>query len=209
MKKYLFLKDGFEIIKQACDIKIASFLYDYLTLKKEVCVSLFEKKYLAPSETAFGILGDIQCPETFSIYGDVAMDTLLKNLKNKIEDISKLKLYETYSYCRLYKNKDVLKKHKDRFSCEISTTLNLGGNLWPIYIESIDKKEVQISLKQGDMLVYRGNLLEHWREEFKGEACGQVFLHYNKKTKESLKNKFDGRPHLGMPDYFQGTVKHG
>jgi hypothetical protein len=25
-------------------------------------------------------------------------------------------------------------RHKDRFSCEISTTLNLGGDPWPIYL---------------------------------------------------------------------------
>ena len=30
---------------------------------------------------------------------------------------------------------DVLKRHKDRFSCEISTTLNLGGDPWPIHLE--------------------------------------------------------------------------
>jgi hypothetical protein len=28
-----------------------------------------------------------------------------------------------------------LKRHKDRFSCEISTTMNLGGDDWPIYLE--------------------------------------------------------------------------
>jgi hypothetical protein len=30
----------------------------------------------------------------------------------------------------------ILERHKDRPSCEISTTLNLGGDLWPIYIKS-------------------------------------------------------------------------
>ena len=30
---------------------------------------------------------------------------------------------------------DVLHRHKDRFSCEISTTLNLGGDPWPIHLE--------------------------------------------------------------------------
>ena len=29
------------------------------------------------------------------------------------------------------------------------------------------------------MLVYSGCELEHWREPFKGDNCGQVFLHYN------------------------------
>ena len=29
----------------------------------------------------------------------------------------------------------ILKRHKDRPSCEISTTLNLGGDPWPIFID--------------------------------------------------------------------------
>jgi hypothetical protein len=28
-----------------------------------------------------------------------------------------------------------LRRHKDRPSCEISTTLNLGGDPWPIFID--------------------------------------------------------------------------
>ena len=55
------------------------------------------------------------------------------------------------------------------------------------------------------MLVYKGNLCEHWREAFEGTDCGQVFLHYNNQaTKGSSDNIFDGRPHLGLPSWFKG-----
>ena len=54
------------------------------------------------------------------------------------------------------------------------------------------------------MLVYKGNILEHWRESFKGTNCAQVFLHYNNKdTKDSDKNIFETRPHLGLPSEFK------
>ena len=53
------------------------------------------------------------------------------------------------------------------------------------------------------MLVYKGNELEHWREPFEGKQCGQVFLHYTDvNTKDAEKNKFDTRPHLGLPSEF-------
>jgi hypothetical protein len=39
-----------------------------------------------------------------------------------MEKHTKLKLIPTYSYARIYKKGDVLHRHKDRFSCEISTT---------------------------------------------------------------------------------------
>ena len=59
-------------------------------------------------------------------------------------------------------------------------------------------------LDVGDMLVYSGCKLEHWREPFEGNICGQVFLHYNnRKTKGSQDNIFDKRPHLGLPSWFK------
>ena len=32
---------------------------------------------------------------------------------------------------------------------------------------------------KGDMIVYRGCEIEHWREKFEGNNHAQVFLHYN------------------------------
>ena len=88
----------------------------------------------------------------------------------------------------------ILKPHIDRDACEFSTTLNLGGDTWPIYF-LIDKKEIEIILNPGDMLVYRGCELKHWRKKFKGNKCYQVFLHYND-TKTDVPI-YDGRPSLG------------
>ena len=111
-----------------------------------------------------------------------------------------LKLQPSYTYARIYKKGDELKRHKDRFSCEISTTMNLGGDSWTIYLEP----NIAINLKQGDMLVYKGTDLEHWRKPFKGKDCVQVFLHYNNiKTLGSKDNMFDKRPHLGLPSWFK------
>jgi hypothetical protein len=117
-----------------------------------------------------------------------------------MEKVTKLKLVETYSYARIYKKGDVLERHKDRPSCEVSNTLNLGGDLWDIFLKS-SNKEHKIRLSPGDMLVYSGCELEHWREPFKGKDCAQVFLHYNNIKTMGIKNKFDGRPDLGLPSY--------
>ena len=40
------------------------------------------------------------------------------------------------------KNGDILKRHKDRPSCEISTTINLGGDPWPIFIDDTGSNNV-------------------------------------------------------------------
>ncbi len=124
-----------------------------------------------------------------------------------MEKATKLKLYPSYTYARIYKKGDELKRHKDRFSCEISTTMNLGGDNWDIYLEPSGKqnqKGIRVCLNPGDMLVYSGCELEHWRKKFKGKVCGQVFLHYNNKdTTGSKENMFDKRLHLGLPNWFK------
>jgi hypothetical protein len=120
-----------------------------------------------------------------------------------------IKLSPTYSYARIYKEGDVLARHKDRYSCEISTTLNLGGDSWPIYLDPTGRKGqagIKVDLKPGDMLIYSGCDLEHWREEFKGKDCGQVFLHYNRaKSKTAKENYLDKRHILGAPAWFKGV----
>jgi len=219
MTKYNFKKDRFTVIEKAIDPKIANFIYNYFLMKRQVARTMFDTKYISPFTTEFGVWNDDQVPNTYSHYSDIAMETLLLAVQPIMEKQTGLKLIPTYSYARIYKKGDVLKRHKDRFSCEISTTLNLGGDSWPIYIEPNDKmgatiegkgyvsdntKGIKVDLKPGDMLVYRGNLLEHWREEFKGQDCGQVFLHYNNlATKGAKDNIFDKRKHLGLPSWFK------
>ena len=127
----------------------------------------------------FGSWDDDQIPNTYSHYADLVMEVLLAELLPLMMKKTGLKLTPNYSYARIYKKGDELKRHKDRFSCEISTTLNLGGDPWPIFLEPSGKKGmkgVKINLKPGDMLVYSGCELEHWREKFKGKSCGQVFF---------------------------------
>jgi len=118
------------------------------------------------------------------------------------------KLNETYSYARIYKLGDVLHRHKDRYSCEVSTTLHLGGDPWPIYLDPTGKKGqagIKVELEPGDMLMYSGCEVEHWREPFPGKDCAQVFLHYNDSQKKTAdENKFDGRPFLGLPAWYKG-----
>tara|TARA_R110002020_G_scaffold196227_10_gene397193 strand:- start:1728 stop:2396 length:669 start_codon:yes stop_codon:yes gene_type:complete len=218
--KTQFKKNHFLVIKEAIDPKVANFVYNYFLMKKQVARTFFDTRYISPFTTEFGVWSDEQVPDTYSHYADTAMETLLLSVQPKMEKLTGLKLNPTYSYARIYKKGDILHRHKDRFSCEISTTMNLGGDDWPIYLEnkknvgvpddkkytaSSTNKGKEITLKPGDMLVYKGTILEHWREVFLGENCAQVFLHYNDvNSKDADKNIFDGRPHLGLPSYFKG-----
>ena len=133
------------------------------------------------------------------------MDTLLEGMLAKVEKYSNTKLIPTYSYSRIYEKGAILDKHIDRKSCAVSVTLNLGGDLWPIYLQK-NRKKIKVDLSPGDMLLYSGCTLYHWRETFEGNICGQVFLHYNENNDKNMKNIYDGRACLGLPNYVKDYI---
>jgi hypothetical protein len=126
------------------------------------------------------IKGDELIPGTPCSYADPFMESLLEILAPKVELITSLRLFPTYSYFRVYKNGDVLKRHRDRPACEVSLSLNLGYQAekpWPIWLE-VDGEALSVILEPGDAFLYKGIELPHWREPFTGEHAAQVFLHY-------------------------------
>ena len=204
-----FKKNRYTVIRQAISKDLAMFVANYFSMKKQVYDTCIQARYISPYEVLLGYYEgqNEQIPNTYSCYSDIAMETLLLKCQPVMEKATGLKLYPAYTYARIYKKGDELKRHKDRFSCEISTTMNLSGDDWPIYLEPSgkeDMKGIKVDLKPGDMLVYYGCELEHWREKFKGEECIQVFLHYNnRKTPGAKDNMFDKRIHLGLPSWFK------
>jgi hypothetical protein len=120
---------------------------------------------------------DIQQSKTLDtmFYGDPLMESLLINKKEKMQELTGLKLLPTYAFWRMYTKFADLKKHSDRPSCEISVTVNIGGDgtSWPFLVD-----KSSIDLKPGDAVLYLGCEVEHWRDEFQGDWFAQTFLHY-------------------------------
>ena len=188
-----------KVIRQALSKELTDFVYLYFLTKRKVALYFFESKYISPFADEWGRWDDTQVPDTYFHYSDLVMETLLQKMKPLMEKETQTSLIETYSCARIYKKGDELKKHIDRPSCEISCTLNLGGEMWPIFLDG-----EKILLNPGDMLIYKGYETEHWREPFTGNNCAQVFLHYNEKNgKFNDTNKYDGRPFLGLPQWFK------
>ena len=183
-----------QVVKNAISYELADFVFKYFLLKRDAVKFLYDNNIIYDS----GLLGTWQDPQilnTYSHYGDPVMETLLVKVLPRMQEETGLNLIPTYSCAILYKHGDELKKHVDRPSCEISTTIYLGGDPWAIFIDG-----TKVLLDVGDMLVYSGCELEHWREPFDGNICGQVFLHYNHVNGPfAEKNKFDGRAMLGLP----------
>ena len=205
-QKY-FEDNGYVIVPGVLDESSLLLAYNYAKIKiQSIAYKHLERKDIY-NENWDGGWRDIQSPNTYSCYGDPFFDTLLYLLNGRMNEFTGLNLIPTYSYWRFYETGDVLKKHKDRESCEISTTIPLGFDVsnvedkdynWPIWVENYKKEPIIAPLQPGDLLIYRGCELNHWRDEFKGLHQAQVFCHYNNKN-GPFNHVNDGRPGLGMP----------
>lgn len=140
-----------------------------------------DRLYAYAVQVAKGKPGDNQSPNSPSIYGDPKMNELQKKLLPKLEEITGLKLFKTYTYFRVYQPNTILRVHRDRPACEISISLCLGFDSkrnWPLYCLDYEENVVKVILQAGDALIYRGCDLWHWRPKFTGKQHTQVFLHY-------------------------------
>jgi hypothetical protein len=143
-----------------------------------------------------------QIHNSHSQYADTLMESFLLFLHPILERNTGLNLYPAYSYYRVYRPGANLVKHVDRPSCEISTTVTLefdyqGANYdWPIFVGG-----AKCSMKPGDLVIYRGCEVEHWREVFtapEGSYHIQFFCHYVDTNGPYSEFKFDRRPFIGF-----------
>ena len=215
----------YKIIKNLLSRDLCDFLFKYWLTQEKAVKYLLQTKQTYKHNIFIGTFElDEQVVGHYSKYGDWSTDTILEDVRPKIEKELNLKLISTYSYTRVYRTGAELVRHIDRKSCNISATLNLGGDMWPIFLDTTGSKNIvdswyekgqgakvilknnptkgqSIELEKGDALFYIGDKYEHWREPFTGNVCLQTFLHYNIDNQENRKNKFDGRPHLGVPRF--------
>ena len=210
-----FKTKKYQVIRGALSKELSNFIFNYMMLQRDAVDFMIKNQKVNPYNPLIGG-EDEQVPGCYTKYADWVMETLLMYMIPIMKAQTGMDLVPTYSYTRVYEKGNILKRHKDRQSCEISTTLHLGGNEWPIFLDPsgadfvVDEykqtikpgapKGVRVDLKIGDMLIYAGCELEHWREPFQGNVCSQVFLHYNHANGPFAKtNLFDGRALLGLP----------
>ena len=130
-----FKKNKYQIIRGAISKDVADLAYQYLKISADADLWMLKNGVTHAGNKLVGNFNDPQVPNSYAKYGDRLMETLLVKTIAVMQKKTGLKLVPTYSYTRLYRKGNILRRHKDRPSCEISTTLNLGGDLWPIFID--------------------------------------------------------------------------
>jgi hypothetical protein len=182
----IFARQGYVMLPALIEPALVDFLWSYVHTK---------------FASLLVTLADERVPNTPTDYGDHAFEGLLEYLRPRIEELSGLALHPTYSYFRIYKHGDVLKRHSDRPACEISVTLNIGqapAEPWPIYIECHAGPYAAL-MSAGDAMLYRGRDCAHWRDAYPGDKLVQVFLHYVDRAGSYADWKYDKRMTLMRP----------
>ena len=190
-------------------------------IPKDICnivtqYALLQEKVVPRKEDASG-----QVPDSHSVYSDTLMEVLMSFMKPYMEKYTGLELCPTYSYFRVYRPGMILERHTDRPSCEISTTVCFGYDYkdvdpnykWnmsvdPSFRHSAEEEFISnnnpgnsIPQEPGDIIIYKGCEIEHWRDPFDaGDGSWQVqaFFHYiNKDGPYYPEYAFDRRSGLG------------
>jgi hypothetical protein len=181
-----FKKNGYALIKNAINTELRDVVTQY---------ALFDEMQDFQTD-------GFQVPNAHAKYADPIMEAMLLHIHPLMEKNTGLELYPTYSFYRVYRGGDILHPHKDRPSCEISTTVCFNYSYddskytWPIIMDGN-----KVDMEPGDIVVYRGVDLEHSREEFNPPGDDwhvQAFLHYVDANGPYADYKYDQRSSIGI-----------
>ena len=135
-------------------------------------------------------------------YSSIIGENLLIYFTKIYSQISGKNLIPTYSFFRKYTKTNLLKKHTDRPSCQYSATIQIDSSKdesWPIFIQDKYNQKIKCETKIGDIIFYKGEEVEHWREELQYEYSSHLFLHWVDKDNLNYQPYwFDGRERLGI-----------
>ena len=107
--------------------------------------------------------------------------------------MSKLKRYNQFL---------ILEKFDDNFKAELQRLgITDEEEINPIYFSKNENKSdaIEIKLNPGDLCLYHGCDLYHWRPPFTQKWYLQAFLHYVNADGPHKDHLYDKRPYLGMP----------
>jgi hypothetical protein len=183
-------KNVYFLVKNFVDLHTIDIISKYMENK------IRRKEWLSTPDQ----LKDISKPiSEYSYYADPLIEVMLEKYLPEVEAYCNKELLPTYSYSRIYLEKDTLKKHLDRDPCEYSVTINVAsvGDTSPINTR-YKSVEGTHELSPGDALFYKGCETEHWRDTLRpGQLVVQFMLHYVDKNGPWASFKYDRRKMLG------------
>jgi hypothetical protein len=132
--------------------------------------------------------GDKIVPKRFVLHDDWVAAFFHHQLASFISRLAGVAMKPSYSYMVSYMPGATLPRHVDRRQCEITVALLVdyvpeasGPCPWPLFLEPADRATppVAIHLTPGEVLIYRGRQLFHFRHALpEGHRSTSLLLHY-------------------------------
>lgn len=186
VQQQLFKSKGYAMMRNVLDKRTLDILASYAMLQR------YEAgRYDRDNDRA-----------ALGMYADSMGESLLVHLQSAVEAATGLTLLPCYSYLRIYGPNGNLRRHTDRPPAEIQTTLTIAGKapaVWPLNIE-VEGEVIALDVGPGDLAMFRGFDIPHWRDKLNGEFWIQMILNYVDAGGEYAKFRFDRRPHIGPPE---------
>lgn len=193
-----FKENGFLVVRNYLDL---------IGLDVSVLQEYFYLKFSTSESSASRLT-----PGSYNYYSDLLTETILKLSKNNFEKYTGYNLSPSYSYTRLYVKGNKLSKHRDRKEAQISATMcvDISDKEYPstIYMSKTNQDEdaTPLILNPGDICLYDGSKMWHWRDRIKNDWMLQCFFHYFDADNQNTV-LYDGRSNLGMPPIHDSTKK--
>ncbi len=146
--------------------------------------------------------GDGAVPNSFSFYASFPSESLLVTMQSAIEQIVDVPLLMSFSYFRIMYTGAFLPLHRDRPNCEYSATICIEEDVdypYPIFMKDLSGVVHEVFLSPGDMAVYKGCEVQHWRLPYQGQRHIQTFVHYVDANGPYREFELDKRTGILMP----------
>lgn len=200
-----FNTDGYTIIKSAVHKDVCKLMAEEFRLVRALALESNNQNpmYRHPDskETEYPF-ADEMVNSSFSWYSPMCFEALSNSLiKDIVESVIGEEVYPTYSYSRIYCKGAEMKKHVDRSSSEFSVSCCIDVDTtvpnWPLGVET-KNGIINVEQEPGDIIIYKGHELPHWREPYHGHEHINAFMFYVRANGPRKELKYDTRKLLGM-----------
>jgi hypothetical protein len=200
----LFKKNQYTIIKNAISKDMCRVFAKEFRISRDLAMKANHQNTSVKSKECLNLnypFHDEMVENSFSWYSPLCFEALSDTIiKDIVEKEIHEPVYPTYSYARIYYNGAEMLPHIDRSSSEVSVSLCIdvdsNSSSWNLFVLD-DNTPVEIYQEPGDIIIYDGNNLKHWREKYQGSEQINAFMFYVRANGPRAELKYDTRDLLG------------
>jgi hypothetical protein len=94
-----FQRDKYQVLENAISYELANFCFNYFLLKRDAVKYMYDNNIIAENGL-FGTWKDQQVPNTYSIYADQVMETLLMKVLPSNETKNRIRFNSNLFLCK-------------------------------------------------------------------------------------------------------------